>query len=210
MLYTLIILIALLDLLFVHLVSQSKRPRGFVGVLMMKLWNRTYLPMVCWASGYIKGKKVNNILDVGVGNGGSTAYLTELFPNANITGIDLSETAIAEAYKQPIKGKVSFAVKDITQTDYLSASFDLICAFQTHFHWRNAETAYTEIHRLLTDSGVLLIACEKSKIRYYLRDLEETGAFSSYMEHFGLYLEETAQQNGWVLFVLLKKPVANS
>ena len=39
----------LVILAFLYLIYQSKSPSGFVGLWMMKLWNRVYMPMVVWA-----------------------------------------------------------------------------------------------------------------------------------------------------------------
>ena len=38
-----------LGALLYYLIQQSKKPSGIVGVLMMRLFNKAYLPMVRWA-----------------------------------------------------------------------------------------------------------------------------------------------------------------
>ena len=90
----------LIILAFLYLIYQSKKPSGFVGLWMMKLWNRVYLPMVVWAVSLLEHKKrYNAILDVGVGNGASSKYLKKHFPNSQVLGIDISSTAIRAAEK---------------------------------------------------------------------------------------------------------------
>ena len=42
----LVIIALLIILIFPYLMYQSKKPSGFVGLRMMKIWNRAYLPMV--------------------------------------------------------------------------------------------------------------------------------------------------------------------
>ena len=76
--------------LFRHLIKQSKNPKGWIGRQMMRLWNRIYLPMVDWSLAPLMAKTLQNILDVGVGNGKSTQHLHEAFPQSNIYGIDIS------------------------------------------------------------------------------------------------------------------------
>ncbi len=39
-----VIVAVLLICLFWLLLKQSKKPTGFLGILMMRLWNRVYLP----------------------------------------------------------------------------------------------------------------------------------------------------------------------
>ena len=60
----------LIILAFLYLIYQSKRPSGFIGLWMMKLWNRVYMPMVVWAVIQLEyRKRFKAILVVGVGNG---------------------------------------------------------------------------------------------------------------------------------------------
>ena len=86
----------LLILLFCRLVRQSKNPSGFLGKQMMNLWNRAYLPMFVWTIRHLDRTFHPVILDVGVGNGRSTILLKEIFPQGTVTGIDISDTAIAQ------------------------------------------------------------------------------------------------------------------
>ena len=73
----------LVILAFLYLIYQSKSPSGFVGLWMMKLWNRVYMPMIVWAVSQLDYKKpFHAILDVGVGNGASSKYLKKHFPNS--------------------------------------------------------------------------------------------------------------------------------
>ena len=94
----LVIIALLIILIFPYLVYQSKKPSGFIGLWMMKIWNRAYLPMVVWSVSQLDHKKrFKSILDVGVGNGASSKYLKKHFPNSQVLGIDISTTAIRAA-----------------------------------------------------------------------------------------------------------------
>lgn len=121
-------------LAFPYLIYQSKKPSGFVGLWMMRLWNRAYLPMVVWSVNQLDHKKpFHAILDVGVGNGASSKYLKMHFPDSQVLGIDISSTAIKSAEELSEPG-LSFEVKNVEKTDLSVSEFDLITAFQTHFH----------------------------------------------------------------------------
>ena len=130
--------------MFHSLIQQSKNPSGFLGKRMMKLWNRTYLPMFVWAIRYLDRTSYPAILDVGVGNGRSTILLKETFPQSTITGIDISDTAIAQA-KQVEMTNLNFERRDVRETGFSDESFDLITAFQTHFHWQDLEASFMEL-----------------------------------------------------------------
>ncbi|MGM0124279.1 hypothetical protein IGI37_001653 [Enterococcus sp. AZ194] len=47
-LFILITLISLY-LLYKYLLYQSKYPSGWIGLALMKIWNKSYLPMTSWA-----------------------------------------------------------------------------------------------------------------------------------------------------------------
>ena len=94
------------------------------------------------------------------------------FPNSQVKGMDISTEAISQAQQHYQLEGVTFEVMDVSQLSYPDGRFDLVCAFQTHFHWPNLTQAMLEIKRVLTNDGLFLIACEQSKINYYLPDLK--------------------------------------
>ena len=178
-----------LGALLYYLIQQSKKPSGSVGVLMMQLFNKAYLPMVRWAlSFYNPSESPMKILDIGVGNGKSTALLAKNFPESKVVGIEIAEIAIREAKKLPTTAV--FQLENIENTSFDSKTFDLICAFQTHFHWQDLKTAFYEIRRVLTDEGILLVACEYAKIRYYLPQYKDTQAYQKFLNTIGLQLDK--------------------
>ena len=144
----------LIILAFLYLIYQSKRPSGFIGLWMMKLWNRVYMPMVVWAVSQLDHKKrFHAILDVGVGNGASSKYLKKHFPNSQVLGIDISSRAIRAAEKLAEPG-LEFGVKNVEKINLPVEKFDLITAFQTHFHWSNLTQVFLE----LKPDGIILLA----------------------------------------------------
>ena len=192
-----------LGALLYYLIQQSKKPSGIVGVLMMRLFNKAYLPMVRWAlSFYNPSESPIKILDIGVGNGKSTALLAKNFPKSNVIGVEISEIAIKEAQKLPTTAV--FQLENIQSTSFDNKTFDLICAFQTHFHWQDLKTAFYEIRRILTDEGILLVACEYAKIRYYLPQYKDMQAFQEFLNSVGLQLVQEEKQQGWRFYKIKK------
>ena len=192
-----------LGALLYYLIQQSKKPSGIVGVLMMRLFNKAYLPMVRWALlFYNPSESPIKILDIGVGNGKSTALLAKNFPKSSVIGVEISEIAIKEAQKLPTTAV--FQLENIQSTSFDNKTFDLICAFQTHFHWQDLKTAFYEIRRILTDEGIVLLACEYAKIRYYLPQYKDTQAFQSFLNTVGLQLVQEEKQQGWRFYKIKK------
>ena len=194
----------LIILAFLYLIYQSKKPSGFVGLWMMKLWNRVYLPMVVWSVSQLDYKKrYNAILDVGVGNGASSKYLKMHFPNSQVLGIDISTTAIKSAEELSEPG-LSFEVKNVENTNLPVEKFDLITAFQTHFHWSNLTQAFLELKRILKPDGIILLACEWSKLAYYQPDFTKQEKLENYLTDLDLHLIDSQRKGQWILYQIVK------
>ena len=195
----------LIILAFLYLIYQSKRPFGFVGLWMMKLWNRVYMPLVVWSVSQLDYRKgFHVILDVGVGNGASSKYLKNYFPNSRVLGIDISSTAIRAAEKLAEPG-LSFEVKNVENTNLPVEEFDLITAFQTHFHWSNLTQAFLELKRILKPDGIILLACEWSKLAYYLADFTKQEKLEHYLSNLDLHLIDSQRNGQWILYKIKKK-----
>lgn len=191
-------------LFFKHLIQQSKQPTGWIGKLMMKTWNKAYFPMIKWALQTTNKTAGEKILDVGIGNGLSSEYLNRQFPECELYGIDISEEAIQEARKRFKQHEVAFTVQAIENTRFADNQFDLICAFQTHFHWEKLQEAFTEINRLLKPEGRLLLACEFSKIKIYLPELTETDNFQRFLAISNLTIVSMETSGGFVRYEIEK------
>jgi len=189
--------------MFHSLIQQSKNPSGFLGKRMMKLWNWTYLPMFVWAIRYLDRTSYPAILDVGVGNGRSTILLKETFPKSTVTGIDISDTAIAQA-KQIEMVNLNFERRDVRETGFSDESFDLITAFQTHFHWQDLEASFIELRRILKSDGMLLLACEYNKLSYFLLKFQSEEVFKRFLLSIGFELVTSQRKGSWILYEIVK------
>ena len=193
----------LLMLLFCSLIQQSKNPSGILGKRMMKLWNRAYHPMFVWAIRHLDRTSYPAILDVGVGNGCSTILLKETFPQSTITGIDISDTAIARA-KQIEMTNLNFERRDVSETGFSDESVDLITALQIHFHWQDLEASFMELRRILKSYGMLLLACEYNKLSYFLPEAQSEEAFRRFLLSVGLELVTSQRKGSWILYKVVK------
>ena len=198
--FILLIIVVGLFFIYKYLLNQSKAPTGRVGSVMMKLWNKVYLPMAKWCLSFLPAKQFHRILDIGVGNGATTYYLSQRFKAETIIGIDISEKAIEQAQRLHSNSTITFEKVNIEKTDYPSNSFCLICAFQNHFHWNNLHGSLLEIRRIMTDDGILLIGCEYSKVKYFLPELKETDVFGEYLDGVALSLVRVERERDWVVY----------
>lgn len=190
--------------LFRFFLSQSKKPSGITGVLMMNLWNTVYLPLVKWSMSKIKINDGTTILDIGVGNGASSDFLLQQAHSLSLIGIDFSEAAITQAKKKYSNKQIQFELMDVHCLTFDSECFDFVTAFQTHFHWTDLHQAIHEIHRVLKPNGIAVFACETAKINYFLPELKRTADFQAKMSGFGFVLVDHYGTAKWSLFTFKK------
>jgi ubiquinone/menaquinone biosynthesis C-methylase UbiE len=89
------------------------------------------------------------ILEIGSGTGDGTAALEQVFPDAQITGVDLSSEMVkAAAQANP---KVDFKVADASSLPFPDGSFDLVAQL-------NVPVYSKEIRRVLAPGGHVLVA----------------------------------------------------
>ena len=125
------------------------------------------------------------------------------FPNCQVLGIDISSTAIRAAEKLAEPG-LSFEVKNVENTNLPVEEFDLITAFQTHFHWSNLTKALLELKRILKPDGTILLACEWSKLAYYLPDFTKQEKLESFLTALDLHLLNSQRNGQWILYQIVK------
>ncbi len=94
------------------------------------------------------------ILDLGTGTGAAAFYLAEVFPEADITGLDAAEEMLNTARNKKSEfelDNVSFTHGDIYNLPFSQKSFDLITV-------SNAPISFQEIKKVLTNDGFLLLS----------------------------------------------------
>ena len=97
----------------------------------------------------LDGLSPERVLDVGTGTGVAALALAERFPNAEVTGIDLSPAMVAEAKRKG--GRVRFLVDDASQLSFPDASFDLVVLM-------NAVPFFDELARVLAPGGTVVFS----------------------------------------------------
>ena len=83
--------------------------------------------------------------------------------------------------------------------------FDLITDFQTHFHWSDLTQAFLELKRILKPDGIILLACEWSKLAYYLLDFTKQEKLENYLTGLDLQLINSQRKGQWILYEIRKK-----
>jgi ubiquinone/menaquinone biosynthesis C-methylase UbiE len=108
-----------------------------------------------WLQGYPNAR----ILDVGCGVGNFIHLLLEAgAQNANITGIDVSATAIEAAKKHfQENSNIAFVQGDILDSPFAAQSFDIVCLSNTLHHLEKPTEVFAAMRTLLKPGGSLFI-----------------------------------------------------
>ena len=80
----------------------------------------------------------------------------------------------------------------------------MITAFQTHFHWPNLTQSFLELKRILKPDGIILLACEWSKLAYYLPDFRKQEKLENYLTDLGFHLIDSQKNGHWILYKIGK------
>ena len=123
---------------------------GAKGEIWVEHWHRYH-----FARRWVEGRRV---LDVACGEGYGSALLAR--SAAHVTGVDVSEQAIAHARAEyATLGNVRFERASCTQVPLPDASVDVAVTFETIEHIAEQEAFVSELARVLAPDGVLVLSC---------------------------------------------------
>ncbi|MBD5261955.1 MAG: bifunctional demethylmenaquinone methyltransferase/2-methoxy-6-polyprenyl-1,4-benzoquinol methylase UbiE [Bacteroides sp.] len=103
------------------------------------------------------------VLDVACGTGDVSFRLHELFPRAEITGLDLSPGMLKVADRKlatmdaDARERISFMVGDSLKMPFPDASFDMVTVAYGVRNFERLEDGYREMRRVLKPGGVLCV-----------------------------------------------------
>jgi len=104
------------------------------------------------------------VLDVACGEGYGSAALSR--HAAHVTGVDVSDAAIAHARSAyPDRTNLEFVAASCTQLPLPDAAFDTVVSFETIEHISGQEAFLDEVARVLKPGGVFVLSCP-NKVEY--------------------------------------------
>jgi len=158
---------------FNYLIAQSIKPKGLIGKFMLKTMNNAHQNLFKFGLSNIQIHENCTLLDVGFGGGKVLKMLSKQHKDIQLFGIDFSAEAVKVALKNNKKdiltGKINLQQADIEKIPFPDNYFDIITAFQTHYHWSDLPNKVKEIHRVLKPHGQFLVVAEKYKIGYHAK-----------------------------------------
>jgi 2-polyprenyl-3-methyl-5-hydroxy-6-metoxy-1,4-benzoquinol methylase len=83
--------------LFKDYVSQTRKPEGFLGKMMLRGMNSGHAKMADWGLDHLQRVDPENIVDLGCGGGRNAGELLQRYPKARVTAVDYSELSVEKA-----------------------------------------------------------------------------------------------------------------
>ena len=150
--------------LFKNYVSQTRKPEGFLGKMMLKGMNSGHARMADWGFTHLPEIKPEKAADLGSGGGRNAGELLKKYPEAHVTAIDYSDLSVEKAKeynKAMIKaGRCTVKQGDVSDLQLPAESFDLATAFETIYFWPGLEKCFSQVAKILKPGGYFMICNE--------------------------------------------------
>ena len=150
--------------LFKDYVSQTRKPEGFLGKLMLKGMNSGHAKLADWGMGHLPEISPASIVDLGCGAGRNAGELLKRYSGAHVTAVDYSPLSVEKAkeYNQQMisAGRCTVQQGDVSSLTLPATSFDLATAFETIYFWPGLEKCFTQVAKVLKPGGLFLICNE--------------------------------------------------
>ncbi len=150
--------------LFTKFVSQTRKPEGLMGKMMVNGMNGGHAKMADWGLSHLSTIVPEQIVEIGCGGGRNAGELLNKYPGAKVTAIDYSEVSVGKAKEynaEAIKaGRCTVQQGDVSNLTLPEETYDLATAFETIYFWPGLKKCFSEVAKVLKPGGVFMIVNE--------------------------------------------------
>ena len=150
--------------LFRNFISQTRKPEGVLGKMMLKGMNSGHARMADWGLSHLPEMHPEEITDLGCGGGRNAGELLGIYPNAHVTAVDYSELSVEKAreYNREMIafGRCAVRQGDVSALDLPADRYELATAFETIYFWPGLERCFAQVYSVLKQGGYFLICNE--------------------------------------------------
>ncbi len=150
--------------LFKNFVSQTRKPEGFLGKMMVNGMNGGHAKMADWGMSHLTTIVPEEIVEIGCGGGRNAGELLKKYPSAKVTAIDYSDVSVGKAKEynaEAIKsGRCKVQQGDVSALALPEEKFDLATAFETIYFWPGLEKCFAQVAKVLKPGGAFMILNE--------------------------------------------------
>ncbi len=150
--------------LYKNFVSQTRKPEGVLGKMMVNGMNGGHAKMADWGLSHLTTIAPEEIVELGCGGGRNAGELLKKYPGSKVTAIDYSEVSVgiateynAEAIKS---GRCTVRQGDVSALTLPEGKYDLATAFETIYFWPGLEKCFAQVAKVLKPGGVFMIVNE--------------------------------------------------
>jgi SAM-dependent methyltransferase len=144
------------------LARQLGNPEGEIGRAVGEYMSRHNAAVSAAAWRRLDLEPGARVLEVGFGNGRLIPALLALQPELAYTGIEISETMLAEATDfvrgLPEAGRIELKLASVEAMPFGAGAFDRALSVNAIYFWPDPGRALGELHRVLGREGVLITA----------------------------------------------------
>lgn len=150
--------------LFKDNVSQTRKPEGKLGKMMLNGMNSGYAKMADWGLSHLTTIAPERIVDLGCGGGRNIGELLKKYPSAKGTAVDYSELSVEKAreYNKDLiaGGRLEVQQGDVSALTLPDGAYELATAFETIYFWPGLKKCFSEVARVLKAGGYFMIVNE--------------------------------------------------
>ncbi len=150
--------------LFKNYVSQTRKPQGFLGKMMLSGMNPGHARLADWGLTHLPDMAPAKVVDLGCGGGRNAGALLKKYSTAHVTAVDYAALSVekAKAYNKGMiaAGRCAVEQGDVSNLRFTADTFDLATAFETVYFWPGLETCFAQVARVLKPGGWFMICNE--------------------------------------------------
>ena len=144
--------------------SQTRKPEGFLGRIMLSTMNSGHAKMADWGMSHLPEISPGYVVDLGCGAGRNAGELLKRYRDAKVTALDYSDLSVQKAkeYNQEMiaAGRCAVQQGDVSHLTLEEGKYDLATAFETVYFWPGLEKCFEQVAKVLKAGGYFLIVNE--------------------------------------------------
>ena len=144
--------------------SQTRKPEGFLGKMMLGTMNSGHAKLADWGFDHLPEMTPESAVDLGCGGGRNAGELLKMFQKAHITAVDYSALSVEKAkdYNKAmiVAGRCKVLQGDVSDLQLPAGTFDLATAFETVYFWPGIGKCFSQVAKVLKPGGYFMICNE--------------------------------------------------
>ena len=151
--------------MFARFMSNFRKPRGFVGRLVVGMMNKGHAPMTRAVVERLDIAPEDVVLDIGCGGGEAVRLMAA--KAGLVIGIDISDVSVRKSLAvnrlAVESGRVSISLSSVLDMPFPRESFTLATAFETVYFWEDIQECFSRVYSALKPGGRFAITVEAWK-----------------------------------------------